>query len=202
MNRSLFRRGITIIELVVAMSILGVLLALTFFIYTMGARAWAKGDSKADLLRAAQVVAAKTNRYVESSTPLSLSVASDGSAVAFLSAEDTDGVFQYDPVTLLPHWQKFIVLYHDATARTVNFKEVSVIGTPLEQVPQPIDALSAGPVDNYKSGGQPLGREIDVCTFTLTPESQLLTELKSQKKHYGSDQPEVHSTRVLNTLRN
>lgn len=195
-------RGFTVIELVMSMSILGLLLGLTFLIYTMGARAWAKGDAKADLLRAAQLVAAKTNRYVESSTPLSLSVASDGSAVAFLSAEDANGVFLYDPVSLLPRWQKFIVLYHDPTARMVNLREVSVLGTTLEHTPQTIDALSAGPVTNYKSGGQPLGREIDECRFSLTPESQLLTELRSVKKHYGSDLPEVNETRLLNTLRN
>lgn len=195
-------RGFTILELMISMSVLGVLLGLTFLIYTMGARAWAKGDTKADLLRSAQVIAAKTNRYVESSTPLSLSAAPDGSAVAFLSAEDEDGVFQYNPVTLLPRWQKFIVLYHDPAARSVNLREVSVVGTPLQDTPQTIEARGEGPVAGYKSGGQPLGREIDECRFTVTPEVQLLTELRSKKKHYGTDAPEVHETRLLNTLRN
>jgi Tfp pilus assembly protein PilE len=194
--------GITILELMISLSLLGVLLAATFFIYTTGARAWAKGDSQSDLLRAAQIVSAKTTRYVESSTNLSLSVATDNSAVAFLSAENDDGMFLYDHVSLLPHWQKFIVLYHDPATKTVYFREVSVLGTTLETAPETIDALGGGPVDNYKSGGQPLGREIDVCRFTLTAESQLLTELESQKRHYGSDAPATQSTRFLNTLRN
>lgn len=194
--------GFTVIELMVSMSVLALLLGLTFLIYVSGARAWAKGDAKADLLRAAKLVATKTYRHVESSTALSLSVAADGSAVAFLSAEDTNGVFLYDPVSLLPRWQKFIVLYHDPVTRTVNLREAGVLGTTLEHTPQTIDALSAGPVASYKSGGQPIGREIDECRFSITPESQLLTELRSLKKHYGSDAPEVQETRLLNTLRN
>ena len=194
--------GVTLLELTIAMSLLAILMVTTFMIYTTGARAWGKGDAKSDLLRAAQIIAAKSTRYMESSTNLSLSVAADNSAVAFLSAEDDTGTFLYDPVSLLPHWQKFIVFYHDPAERVVLFREVSVLGTPLETTPQPIDALGGGPVENYKSGGQPLGREIDQCTFTLTAEGQLLTELQSTKRHYGSDAPATQSTRFLNTLRN
>ena len=192
------------LEAVISMSILGLLTGLIFFVYTMGARAWAKGDAKSELLRASQIVAAKTSRLVESSTPLSVSVAADGSATAFLSAEDSNGVFRYDPVSLLPRWQKFVVLYHEPVSKTVFYREVDVTRTPLESAPQPIDALGNGPVENYKTGGnpQPLGRGIDTCRFTLTPESQLLTELSSTQQHYGSETPETRSTRFLNTFRN
>lgn len=182
--------GFTLVELLISCVILGLLLTVTFMIYRMGASAWLKSDAKSELLQIAQVVTAKLNREVESSSYRSASVSADNSAVAFLSARNADGVFVYDDVSVIPHWQNYVVFYFQASSKSLLRREVGVAGTPAELAAQPIDVLGGGPVDNYRSAGRVMGSGMDNCRFSFTPDEQLVLEMEAFKTRYGSMSPE------------
>lgn len=182
--------------------ILGLLLTAAFMIYRMGASAWLKSDAKSELLQIAQVVTAKVNREVESSNFRSLSVAPDGSGVAFLSAKNANGVFVYDPVSIVPRWQKYIVLYFQSSDKTLYRREISVVGQPQEMGAAPIESRGAGAVETYFSSGQVVAHGMDVCRFSTTADEQLVMELELSKKRYGSEEPERQFTRIVTAFRN
>ncbi len=194
--------GFTIAELLVSSVVLGLLLAVTFSIYRMGAAAWQKSDAKSELLQIAQVVTAKVNREVEGSTFRSLEVAGDGSGAAFLTARDENGVFQYDPVKLTPRWQQYVVLYFVPAQKTLYRREVSVAGLPQQDAAMPINSLGAGALPTYFRLGQPIGRGMDECRFSVGGDEQLILELSASKLRYGSPTPEKQSIRVVTAFRN
>lgn len=201
MKRDL-RRGFTVLELIVASMILGLLMAAQFFIFRSGAGAWSKSDVQADLIRVAQTVSARVNRLVEPSTFQSASVDPAGNGVAFLSAVDASGRFSYDPVTNLPKWQKYVIFYYDSTSQVIAQREVGVVGLSQENIPQPIVSLGSGTETAYFSSGRPFAREVDSCRFSFTPDDQLLVEIIMQKTRYGKDTPEKQSVRVVSNFRN
>jgi hypothetical protein len=195
-------RGFTIAELLISCVILGLLLTTCFMIYRMGAAAWMKSDAKTELLQIAQVATAKVNREVEGSCFESASAAPDGSGVAFLNAKDLDGVFVYDPVTVLPRWQKYVVLYFDPASLTLFRKDISVLGGTQESAPLPIDSLGQGPVQNHFNQGRLVAKGMQECKFSLTVDEQLVMEMSASKLRYGSSTPEKQTIRVVTAFRN
>lgn len=194
--------GFTVAELIVSCFILGLLLTAAFGIYRMGASAWLKIDAKTELLGLAQVVTARINREVEGSSYRSLTVAANGSGIAFLSAKNRDGVFVYDPVTIMPKWQKYVVFYFDNDSKTLLRKEVDVVGKPPENASMPIASLEGKPVENYFQDGQVVQRGIEQLRFSTTPNEQLVLEMSATLSRYGSARPERQSARVVTTFRN
>lgn len=194
--------GLTLLELMVSGGILGLLMIITFMLYRMGASAWMKSDAKSELLQVAQVATSKLNREVENSSFRSASVAADGSGAAFLSAVDSNGVFCYDPVTIIPRWQKYVVLYFQSGSKTLFRREVSVLGQPAEQAAMPIADLEGHPIESYFAGGQPIANGMDELSFSLSPDEQLVMEMRASKERYGSTAPERQTVRVVTSFRN
>lgn len=194
--------GFTIAELLVSSFVLGLLLAVTFAIYRTGASAWLKSDAKSELLQVAQVVTARVNREVEGSAYRSLELDPGGKGIAFLTARDEHGIFQYDPVKLTPKWQQYVVLYFDQAEKTLYRREVSIIGLAQQDAAMPITSLGAGPLATYFQSGQPIGRGIDECRFSVGAEEQMVLELSASKNRYGSETPEKQSVRVVTAFRN
>lgn len=192
----------SLLELTISGTLLGLLMTCAFMIYRMGASAWLKSDAKTELLQIAQVVTAKVNREVEASSFRSASVSDDGSGASFLSAQGPDGVFVYDPVTVMPHWQKYVVLYFDAPDKTLFRREVSVLGRPAEQAAMPITDLDGQPLGSYFTGGQPVAHGMDELRFSLSPDEQLVMEMNASKARYGSSAPERQTLRVVTAFRN
>ena len=195
-------RGISLAELLVACTILGMLLTAAFGIYRMGAQAWLKSDAKAELLQVAQVVSAKVCREVEGSSYRGLELSADGSGLAFPSAKDASGVFVYDPVAVTPTWQKYLVIYFDANRKAIFRREVPLAGLPQQNASMPIKSLGQGPVETFFSNGLQIARGMDGCRFSVTPNEQLVVELSASKIRYGSPVPEKQSVRVVTALRN
>lgn len=195
-------QGFTVAELLVSSFVLSLLMVAAFGIYRMGASAWLKSDAKTELLGLAQVVTAKLNRDVEGSSYRSLAVAADGSGVAFLSAQNEDGVFIYDPVTVMPKWQKYIVIYFDSTAKTLYRHEVSVVGRHQENASMPISSLGEGTLESHFQPSTIVNKGIDELKFSTTADEQLVLEMSATKLRYGSEQPERQSIRVVTTFRN
>lgn len=195
-------RGISLAELMVSCVILGLLLAAAFAIYRMGASAWLKSDVKSELLQVAQQVSAKVNREIEASSYRSVEIAPDGSGLAFLSAKDGNGIFNYDPVAITPRWQEYVVLYFDQGRKALLQREVPVLGLPQEKAAMPISSLGGGPVANYFQNGRVIAHGMDSCRFSVTASEGIVVEISASKKRYGSQTPENQSVRVVTALRN
>lgn len=195
-------RGISLAELLIACTILGMLLSAVFMIYRMGAQAWLKSDAKSELLQVAQIVSAKVNREVEGSSYRGLEISADGSGLAFPSAKDLNGVFVYDPVAITPIWQKYQVIYFDASKKALFQREVPLAGLPQQKASMPIKSLGQGTVDKFFSNGVQVAHGMDTCRFSVTPSEQLVVELSASKVRYGSPVPEKQSVRVVTALRN
>ncbi len=196
-------RGVTLAELMVAMFVLSLASVTLFLIYKMGASAWMKGNVKTELLQSCQVLAGRVSREVERSIYDSVSLGPGGNGAALLSAQDANGVFQYDPFTERPLWQKYVVFYYDSTAKTVSLREVvGVAGTAQETAPAPIETFSGGAITDYYNGGRVLSREVQSCVFSITPAQQLALNITTEKSRYGSPVPEKVSLRSVATFRN
>ncbi|MCA9778868.1 MAG: prepilin-type N-terminal cleavage/methylation domain-containing protein, partial [Candidatus Eremiobacteraeota bacterium] len=106
MNR---RRGLSLVETMVAAGMLSLLLTMTFAVFRSGAQIWLTSDTEAELLGRIHALAGKIGRRAERSLPSSLSIVDSDvdpnlHACAFLSASDAQDRLQFDPYTGQPVW--------------------------------------------------------------------------------------------------
>lgn len=201
-------KGFTLLEtMVAAMVLMGLTLTL-FFIYQMGASAWKKGEAQTQILQDFQASTARLVREVERSTYSSLSVAPAGgpyTACSFLSPIDDNGLFCFDPIGQKPIWQKYVVMWYDAPAQTLFWREIPLApGSPEAGSPEPIDTYDAGgnaPLTSYCANGQTVAVHVSQCEFLASP--RLLTlRLEGTRKRYGSPEPEKFSLETAACFRN
>lgn len=163
--------GFSIIETIIAGSILSLLMVSLFMLYTMGANAWMKSDTDAELLGQAQGFVMRVAREAERSSVFSVSLNTpvpDG--ICFLSPQDSNGNFQFDPYTKRPRWQKYVLYYRDSTQGEIRTLEQSVVGTPAELSPLelPDPTLRTG-LTPHLVGGQPILAGSEALEFAIHP---------------------------------
>lgn len=174
-----------------------------FGIYHYSTSALLKGSVQSGLLQDVQVASRKLRRAVRLAPQASLSVAADGSGISLLSAEDADGKFHFDPALTLARWQKYQVFYFAASARELAMREVSVLGTPQEWAPGPIESFGPGtPVESYFSGGKPFLSRVDSAVFSQPTPTTLGLELKVSQTRSLSRTPEQLTLRIVSGFRN
>lgn len=201
-NATGFPRGVTLLEILVGMGILGVLSTMLFGVYVMGANAWMKGSTESEILQTSQVVTRFLAKEAEASTAQSLSFSSDNRGTAFLTATDNTGTFQYDRSSLLPLWQDYAIFWFDAPESALYKRKVSVLGSPVETTPAPFSSFSTIPLDGYFVDGRPLVRGIKELRFSSPAPSQLKIDLEVEKGRYGHTEPERVKVETLIHLRN
>lgn len=202
MKRSRNIQGMTLVELSVGIFVFGLLLAVVFIIFHTGSYALMKGQTEAELLNTLEAVTARLCRSAEKTSPASLSVAPTGQGCAYLVATDPDGQFQFDAVTYAPKWQKYLVTYYDATAQTLNQREVSVLGTPQEAVPVTFETFTGKPMSKAFTQGRAVAVGVRQARFERTPLGQLALEITVSKARGGAAGPSTLTSRTVVTLRN
>jgi Prokaryotic N-terminal methylation motif len=188
------RRGITLVELIVASFVLGLLGLLTVALFRTGASGWKKLEAQSTMLADYEVLNTKISREAQRSVygSASTDVGANGPTLAFLSALDDDGVFVLSD-TYEPVWQKYLVFYHDQAKRSVYFAEVPLIkDSPEIKVPGPLQNYDGGSpdLDKYRTDGRLLMTDVDRCTFTLAG-TMLTVEIEGSRKRYGDSKPET-----------
>jgi type II secretory pathway pseudopilin PulG len=197
------QRGITVVELIVASLILGLLGLLTVVLFRTGASGWKKLEAQSGLLADYEVFNEKLSREVQRSNFGSAYAADTpddtGTTLAFLSAMDDNGNFALDTgpgppaPTYEPEWQKYLVFYWDKPARRIYLNEVKLAaGSPEVNTPVPIEMYSAGTgnINDYRTGGRLLMTDVDNCRFELD-NFMLTVEVGASKRRYGDEQPET-----------
>lgn len=187
--------GITIVELLVASFVLGLLGLLTVALFRTGASSWKKLEAQSSMLAEYEVLNEKLSREIQRSVYASAStaVSPDGSTLAFLSAIDEHGVFVLNPTTHEPEWQKYLIFYFHQPTRKCYMAELPLAaGSPEKDTPETLENYDAGSgnLNDYRKDGRLLMTDLDVCNFTLA-DSMLNLEIGGSRSRYGSSQPEV-----------
>jgi hypothetical protein len=189
------QRGITLVELLVASFVLGLLGILTAALFRTGANGWKKMEAQSTMLADYEVLNSKISREVQRSIFSSASVAThpDGPTLAFLSAVDDTGEFVLHEDTFEPVWQKYLVFYFDQPARKLYLREVPLEDeAPEKDIPEPFEEYDegSGDLNDYRTDGRLLMTDLDSCEFTLD-NFMLTTEVKGSRVRYGDSQPET-----------
>ena len=187
--------GSTMVEMLVAAAILGVLITTVFAVYLMGTRASAKGDTQSELLESLRMATLRIGRELEVSAKAGISVNPAQDAIALLSPEDPNGAYLVEPSTPEVHWQKYVIYYRDGSDNTLRRREVVVVvGAPEWSEAGIIDGYDSGsgaqPLDSYTSGGQVVARNISQARFEVN-DGLVRTFLQAQKRRYGRTDPET-----------
>jgi len=158
MNNKLFK-GLTLLEIMVAITIFLVLMTTLFHIYVVSAKSWLKVRQKIEVKDSAQITLTRIEREIRGSAINSVNIgispgtADPNNAISFLSSyDDTTGMSEYDDGSGKMLWTKYIIFYlrDDSTVaangyyclcrKEVNIKTLSINNRttkPLYQLPYP-----------------------------------------------------------------
>lgn len=118
------RRGLTVMELTVVVSLLGLLLVLCMQILVPSVRVWELNRARADLDQAAMVASGRLQRDLQATDRNSISFrAAYPCALAFPITE------RYEALTGKPIFEKWALYSLDATNRVLYRREWSVLAT-------------------------------------------------------------------------
>ncbi len=184
--------------MVVATAIFFLFLSVILSIVSYSTKVMFKGTSQSTLLQDSQVVGRSLTLDVQKSRADSFSVDPGGKGVSMLSAQGTDGIFHFDPLTAEPRWQAYRIYYFDDVGRTINLCEVSVVGFPQETAPTPIESFDTGsPLANYFVGGRPLARNVELATFSLDTDGLVVLNFQLLEPRGSSSEVQNFSIRAM-----
>ncbi|MHB2015510.1 MAG: PulJ/GspJ family protein [Candidatus Xenobia bacterium] len=139
------RRGMSLLEVVVAAALFGVVATVMVQMVVPVLRSVTRGNSKSEAQQAAMLVVERIPRELYPAHPDSVAVGSDGTSVLFLSAiqEDTDTMDLDtfgDPV-----YHKREVVYFDPAQGVVDEQDIPLV--PPDSNPEPLVATTFTPHD-------------------------------------------------------
>lgn len=192
----------TIIEMMVALALLGMLIGMVVMIYMTGASAWRKGDTRSELLQDALVTSSSLASEIEQSTYGGLEAAPSGEGVAVLSLRDGQGNFELSD-TGAPIWQRWVVYYFKSGE--IRQTEVPWVAPPEDRVtPMPLSAYNPPlSITDYLNGGRVIARNVYDAEFTLVPGTASVSfHIELSKRRYGRPDPEFVTFDSVLTTRN
>jgi len=139
-RRSAERRGLTLLEQLVATSLLTLLMTLCWQVVKPNLDVWKVNAARADLEQTAVVLQHRIARELRQSSRDSITTLSSPPAISFLSFDDASSS-AYDSSTGKPTWRKFVIYYVDTDNRIMYRKEypdtAAGVQTPLLPVVLP-----------------------------------------------------------------
>ncbi len=194
--------GSTVIELIVACFLLGLLLASLFLVYRMVAGAWYKTSAQSEMLGRLQVISGRFESELEQSNSHSVSISADHHAISFLSAIK-DGVFVTD-LEGRTRWQSYVIYYYLPSNREIYRREVPLsLGDPEVESPGPIEDF--GPedsIDSYLSDGRSVMKDVTNAEFSVGTKGLAAFDVSTEKKRYGREEPETGNLSTTVYMRN
>ncbi len=198
------RRGVSLLEVMVAVAVMGVLITSVFGIFKMGISAWFKTDGLTDLVQQGQLVGARWVRDVETTASSAVSVTPAGDAISLPSARDVNGNFVLDATTnedLV--WTKYVLYYYDNVAGEVRRAEVPI--NPATRAVVPIESYNGPsgrqPLSFYLNGGTVIARQVTAFQVGAGSRIARLT-VTAQKPRPQTTQLETSSSSFSALMRN
>ena len=193
----------TLVEMLVALTVLGFLMTSMSWLYLAGARATHQARTRSELMQDLQVTAVRIVDAIDKSAADGLTVESSGIALSVLVAEDDNGIMGTDDEGNIV-WTRYRIYYWDGDV--IKEKEIPLAAGALEE-------LAPGPIENYDAGGGTLalhdyltdGRPIarNVTRFRVEKVGNLIqVEATAEKTRYGRSEPETYSISMAVAPRN
>lgn len=200
--------GLTVIEVLLVITLLGLLMTAIFAIFEMGTRAWQKTGTKNELLQQIQLVNFRLSKELELSSPQSVSTDKDAGIVAFLTPLTETGEFCLG-VKGRPEFQAYIVYYLRKSTKMIYRRRVELAPTASERrVPLPIvdydDGTGKKSLVSYASGGRAVARFMKKFEPKLLPNpvSQLQWQITAERETAESGKLEFVTFQSATYLRN
>ena len=177
-------RGHTLLEMVLAAGMLMVLMVTIILVYVVGASAWRKGDTQAELLQDLQTSGARLSVDLASSSYEGLSVGP--SFVSCLSPVDKDGKLAYQAGQPLLRWARFRRWALSSSGELLRRDFDVPSSSPVVTAPVPLESFVGGPY----AGGSLMMRNMTVFSVTMAGVRTLRVTMTAEKKRYGHRDPE------------
>jgi len=175
--------GHTLMELIIAIAVFGVLLSTLFSIFVPGMKSFMLGKNRAEIQSDLMLSLIRMKRELSSTNSKSVTINSadtydlpgaiEKHAIGFLSAykDTTTGTqIQLDPATYtIPIWQKFVIYYYIPDAKEIRRKEHAIIPAPVVS-PLTHEKLQNICIDNATYKSSIIARNIkEVSLYRTTP---------------------------------
>ncbi|MEW6279971.1 MAG: prepilin-type N-terminal cleavage/methylation domain-containing protein, partial [Candidatus Eremiobacterota bacterium] len=124
------RNGLTLVETLISMALLGLMLGATYAALVLSLRYYQRTREAADVQKETLVTVNRIERALASAAQDSVSV--DPTGIVFASAETSTGVFAHDPSTGKPLWQRYVCFYTQPRPNNVLrlFRQDRLLTTP------------------------------------------------------------------------
>ncbi|MBI3927587.1 MAG: prepilin-type N-terminal cleavage/methylation domain-containing protein [Armatimonadetes bacterium] len=114
------RRGLTLIEVLIASGIMSMVLLATYSVLVLSMRYQRKQDDTVTIFQQAVIAGTKIQQSLANGAAGSVETDADG--FAFVSALNPDALFEHDETTGLLKWQKFVCFYRENDVLKVKEK--------------------------------------------------------------------------------
>ncbi len=175
-----FSRGFSVIEIIMAAALVGLLTTLVFAAFSQGLRGLFKSREQSELLSQLQLSSRRIADTMDQGSfasvtlqSLNLSPQRHSDAVSFLTSYDDNGDPQLNGSTA-PLWTAYLVYYHDAPEDRVRVNRVDLrTGASQITFPTPIEKYSTStgthPISFYRKDGDIVARYIHSFQVETVP---------------------------------
>ncbi len=160
------QRGMTFLELTIALGLIGFLVAAVLGFYMTGLKMWSGNDSRSHLLQEVQVANRSLRASAAESNVAGVSVSADGKIVALISPRDLNGATDLSDAGIR-RWQSWQVYYQDGT--TLRRAQVEWTGaTPAErEVPDTLENVTGLTLESVAANGRMLAQNLYGVSFSF-----------------------------------
>lgn len=167
------RRGLTLLEMVLAVALLAILLATVFFIFETSAEAFLTSGAESDIRNQASVAKEAIKRAGRETDWDSLTVAPQ--ALSLLTHRDEEGHVVRDDQGN-PVWQAYLVFFQAGSELHLRRLPVAIPST-VEPIEEHDFGSGAQPLATYLSGGRVLARQLEQAEFLAPGPGQAVFRL-------------------------
>lgn len=159
-------RGLTLLEMMVSLTLIGLIFAAVIAIYVVGSKAWRKGNVRGELLQELQVISNKLTKDAERTTLPSVTIGPAQDKISLLRLYDQDGDFLLNSLGR-PIWTSWAVYFQDGS--DLRYQEVPWPADEATRTnPLQIEALDPPlTLDDYAVGGKSYSSNL--LEFQITP---------------------------------
>lgn len=187
--------------MMVSLTLIGLIFGAIIAIYTVGSKAWRKGNIRGELLQELQVITNKLSKDVERTDLASLTITPDQEALSCLKLYDKDGNFLLDALGR-PIWSSWVVYFKDGTE--LRYREVEWTASEASRAaPAPIESFSPPlTLADYRTGGKAYTTHLEEFELQLIPDTNLLSVKVSLEKTVGEKLRENLTSEFTVRMRN
>lgn len=147
------KRGFTLVEVLVSMSIFGMLMGVMTMLYIFGLRSSSRSYRELDELASMQGLSAMLTGDLEPACARGASISSAGDVLSILSAAGQDQIVQLDSGGHA-EWTRYVLYVYSPDAGEVRRSEVP-LPSAFADGPVPLETLSSQPLTVWAAGSRP-----------------------------------------------